>query len=185
MTLIEHELKNAYIGEVLTETYTIAQFSWSSDTTKTTSIYKSWWKVSEVEIDSNIIAWSSTTYGRVTLWIRKSDASRVVLLTIWYGGSISNDWCAYKLTINLDWTNYDDKAPTSPTFWYTTAKVIISKDGISVANWTWTISKTHNWTESEKSLLETLFSQSDLQWIARTFYPTLWPTTYKVTYESA
>jgi hypothetical protein len=162
----------------ITETYTIAKFwnntSWAS---RNQSIYKSWYKVKKIEIDSTVSAWSSTSYWTISLFVRPSNNPGG-----WYWAYICFNGSIWDYVYTL-WSQYDyTQWPTSPIFWFTTAHCEITSDYAKLSNGTWTINQTHNYSSSSKTSIETLFSQSNIQIYLEAIYPYLWPTTIKVTY---
>ena len=179
--VFQPELKNAYIGEYIEETYTEAKF-WNNTSwvTKIQSIYKAWYKVTKIVYDTAISAWSDTSYWAVNIEAIATNTSTRFWAYILFEWSISWNY-AYKLFSPWETEQYD--SPTSPIFWYTTAHVEITPDYVSLSNWTWTINKTFNYSASSKAQIETYFSQSDIGVRLKAVYPYLWPTTITVTYE--
>lgn len=180
----EKEMQNAYIGEYVVETYTVSKFwnntSWA---TQTKSIYKSWYKVAKIEIDTYISAWSSTIYWQIDIEARRSgDTSTNCSVSIPLNWSIPWRWVSCYININstpiYSW-------PSSNPFWFTPVHFEISLDVIKLSNEQKTIDVNYNLTSSEKTSIETLFSSSDIEILLRAIYPYLWPTTITVSYEKA
>ena len=167
------ELKNAYIGEYIEETYTIDSFSDSSWwTTKTVNWYKSWYKIKKI-----VIEWSCTLNSSWTIypWIQSNDATESYTIFKFWGTSSSNMKYSYRYGTASE-INTGINATKSNMYTY---KITLTADTwVLVLNW-----NTYSWQCD--STMENIINHQNFDCRVWLSYGTANNTIFTVTYEQA
>lgn len=161
----------------ITETYTIPQATSTSSTSTNNyiSIYKSWFKVKQIVIETTGASNSTSSLWNINCWIRVWNSWNLYRFARWvwtntyskieyYDGSFND------LRTNLWWSQT----------WTNTIKLTIWEDSWSLTiNWTTTNRTT---TSTEKTIIQWIFNSSTINAHISTTRWYIWPATYTVTY---
>ena len=172
----EKILKNDYIGEYIEETYTIASFSdsTSSWTAKSVSIYKSWYKITKIQIEW---WWNIASNWWTFPWIQDKVSSPNNYFIFQLNPPRES---ASRLTSKLNWQS---QSPISFNFTATTYiyKILftINKIEITINN------TTYRWDNSTnmQSIITAIFNWQSPCWRQWAYQWTANDTTFTVTYE--
>ena len=175
-------LKNDYIWEVLTETYTIAKVSESAGSyvTNYVSIYKSWYKIKNVLIETS---WKSiTSYWAILLYL--ADASgRNPSNGIWIYMRVGANTPKANLNGKYSWTDFDigTSIGTVSATWTNTFSMNITDEWVvtTIVNWT---TNNYTLTWNPKLALNNILNWTSIYWQIQAVRSENWPATVTVTY---
>lgn len=173
------ELKGAYIGEYIEQTYTLTWVP-TGDINTYISIAKSWYKVSSVKFTYTTtvwtsenswvrISWNNSNVDRYWIWVTTNNPSTNVIKIDWRLNSWSDN--LFKTYSRNTWTN---NVEFTIKRW--TSTLIVS--GANTVNETWTQ------TTTEQNIVGTIMNSSTMNcYASRDAWWTVSDITITVTYE--
>jgi len=159
MTLYEHSLKNAYIGEYIYQDYTISNIP-TNNSNAYLNVAKSWYTIQSVIFTINATTSSSKCWG-VNISTNNSNSSRY-WLTINHNNSNFTNSNHIRGRLNWATDTYYRAVSNWFNFWSTNTVVYtINRDGNCTVNNNWTIIS-YTAGSTELNVIQTIMNLSNM-----------------------
>ena len=181
MTLYEHELKNAYIGEYTEWNFSISQITSSSSTSAESEvkIWKSGFRITKIIIETSAQC-QSNYYWNFNVYLNSDSRATPLNYYRFAIGTGRNDYCRIEYWTmgwtQTNWQNLSWRNSTNNTVVYT-IEATWANSTINSSDTTW------SYTSSEETFVQSILESEDAYVVLQVTQGSAWPATITVLYD--